>query len=388
MNQLFNKYLKNECTTEEINKLFRHFKEATDELTLRKLVADAFELVSDENIEVLSDQKVFEMYGNIHRQIHAGKKVRSLWRRIAVAASVMAFVSFGIYLFISRQSEKQSEALTHQNMLPGENKAVLTLADGRKIVLGDTKNGVIANEGITEIRKTDDGQLVYQVNSSKKDINMKYNEIAIPRGGEFMLILPDGTKVWLNSSSTLKYPAHFAGNERNVELTGEGYFEVTKNAVQPFIVKAGDTKVQVLGTHFNISAYRDDASVITTLLEGAVNVSGKGGDALLKPGQQSIYSNNKIQVSAAEVEEAVAWKNGYFRFNNEDIESIMKKVSRWYNVEVEYRGDVKGKKFWGTFSRTKSLSELLANLELTESIKFKIVPGDASGNGRRVIVMQ
>src|SRR5690606_17385312 len=123
------------------------------------------------NIEVLSDQKVFEMYGNIHRQIHVGRKGRSLWRRIAVAASVMAFVSFGIYLFISRQFEKRSEVLTHQDMLPGGNKAVLTLADGRKIVLGDTKNGIIANEGITEIRKTDDGQLVYQVNSSKKDIN-------------------------------------------------------------------------------------------------------------------------------------------------------------------------------------------------------------------------
>src|SRR5690606_16578014 len=136
---------------------------------------------------------------------------------------------------------------------------------------------------------------------------------------------------------------------------------------QPFIVRAGDTKVKVLGTHFNVSAYKDDTEITTTLLEGSVNVSGKTQNATLKPGEQSVYKNSGIKVATVDVEEAMAWKNGYFKFNNEDIESLMKKVSRWYNIDdVEYRGDVKGKKFWGTFSRKKDISELLANLELTE----------------------
>lgn len=390
LKELFNKYLINECTAEEISMLFGHFSEAKDEAMLKRLIADALDQTSyKEEEEPLSDQKVLDMYHNIQQQIKSGDKVYHLWRKIAVAASVLVFVSLGIYFFIaSEQPEKQPENLVSQEILSGDNKAVLTLADGSKIVLEDAGNGVIANEGVSEISKTSEGQLVYNTDRSAKDNNIKYNEIAIPRGGEYRIVLPDGTKVWLNSSSALKYPAQFIGKERSVELTGEGYFEVAKNAKQPFKVKVKDMEVQVLGTHFNVSAYQDDASIITTLLEGSVNISGKTGHAKLKPGEQSVYANNNIEVSAANTEEAIAWKNGYFRFNNEDIESIMKKVSRWYNVDIEYRGDVKGKTFWGTFSRTKSIAELLANLELTESIKFKIVPGDASGKGRRVIVMQ
>jgi len=390
MNQLFNKYLKNECTTAEINKLFRHFEEAKDEITLKKLIAKALEQEPyEKEKEALSDEKVTEMYNNIQQHINADERVYSLWRKIAITASVLVFMSFGIYFYIAKQQpEKQEVTQAYQDSLQGKNEAVLTLANGKKIILTDTENGVIANEGITNISKTEEGQLVYHVSQSRQESDIKYNEITIPNGGEYRLVLPDGTKVWLNASSTLRYPVYFAGKERNVELTGEGYFEVAKNAKQPFMVKAGEMKVQVLGTHFNVSAYHDDASVTTTLLEGSVNILSKTGTAVLKPGEQSIYSGSKITVATVNIEDAVAWKNGYFRFNNENIESIMKKVSRWYNVEVEYRGDVKGKKFWGTFSRTKSLSELLANLELTESIKFKIVPGDASGNGRRVIVMQ
>ncbi|MFD1628497.1 FecR family protein [Pseudopedobacter beijingensis] len=391
LKELFNKYLMDECTAEEIGLLFGHFSEAKDESMLKKLIADALDQIPyNGEEEILSDQKVLDMYQNIQRQIKEGNKVSHLWRKIAVAASVLVFMSLGIYLFLaSQQSVPQTENLVSQDVLSdGNNKAVLTLADGSKIILEDIENGVIANEGASEISKTSEGQLVYNTDRLAKDNNIKYNEIAVPRGGEYRIVLPDGTKVWLNSSSALKYPAQFIGQERSVELIGEGYFEVAKNTKQPFKVKVKDMEVQVLGTHFNVSAYQDDTSIITTLLEGSVNISGKTSHAKLKPGEQSVYANHNIEVSAANIEEAIAWKNGYFRFNNEDIESIMKKVSRWYDVEVEYRGDVKGKTFWGTFSRTKSISELLANLELTESIKFKIVPGDASGKGRRVIVMQ
>ncbi len=382
INQLFNKFLKNECSAEEVRALFEHFNEAKDEASLKQLVADAFDKITDqEGGEDLPEEKVVEMYSKIHQRINKPNRVYRFFPKLAIAASLLIFMSIGGYLFLEKKQSQQNDLTVSQSLSPGGSKAILTLANGKKVVLEEAGNGLIANEGSTEINKTGEGQLVYHVNSSNKSNDSKYNEITIPRGGEFKIVLPDGTKVWLNSSSSLKYPSRFTGNTRNVELIGEGYFEVAKNTEQPFIVKVRDMQVQVLGTQFNLSAYKDDDSVITTLLEGSVNVKGVKESSLLKPGEQSFYSGNSIKVAKADVEEAVAWKNGYFRFNNESIESIMKKVSRWYNVEVEYQGDVKDKKFWGTFSRNKNIAELLANLELTESIKFKI-------EGRRVTVMR
>jgi transmembrane sensor len=197
------------------------------------------------------------------------------------------------------------------------------------------------------------------------------------------VVLPDGTHVWLNSASSLSYPVEFAGNERRVKLTGEAYFEVAKNKDKPFYVNSNNVQVRVLGTHFNISAYNDDDELKATLLEGSVQVSKNNSQSLLKPGQQAVINNgaDMIRVSQANINEVMAWKNGYFIFNDDNIATILKKVSRWYDVDVEQRGNFEGQHFGGTFYRTKGIDELLKNLEKIGKVHFKIT-------GRRVTAME
>jgi transmembrane sensor len=222
--------------------------------------------------------------------------------------------------------------------------------------------------------------------NTKDDMPTKtvYNTIETPKGGQYRIDLPDGTMVWLNAGSSLRYPNRFAGQERKVALTGEAYFEVAKNKQMPFRVVSGKQVVEVLGTHFNINAYTDEASVKTTLLEGSVNVllQETHQSELLNPGQQAVvkYNGSSIVVQPVKVEEAVAWKNGYFMFVDADLESIMRQLARWYDVEVAYEGNLGSLKFGGMVSRSKSIAQTLRILELTGNVRFKVA-------GRRVTVM-
>ncbi|MGY0036944.1 FecR family protein [Pedobacter sp. NJ-S-72] len=206
-----------------------------------------------------------------------------------------------------------------------------------------------------------------------------------PKGGQYQLVLPDGTKVWLNAASSLRYPVAFQGNERKVELTGEAYFEVAKDKTRPFEVYSNNQVVQVLGTHFNINAYSNEPFVSTTLLEGSVKVTNSLTNAqkIIRPGQQSLISKDGqagIEVKNMDLDEAVAWKNGYFMFNEEELESILKKVSRWYNVDVQYeQEELKHQLFSGTLSKYSNVSQVLKKLEMLQSIHFKI-------EGRKIIV--
>jgi ferric-dicitrate binding protein FerR (iron transport regulator) len=266
---------------------------------------------------------------------------------------------------------------------PGSKKAILTLQDGSTILLDDSKNGVVANQGKTIISKSKDGQIVY--NSAQAapatEATEVYNVISTPRGGETQILLPDGTKVWLNAESSIKFPAVFCGNLRKVELSGEAYLEVAENKAVPFKVLVKGTEVEVLGTHFNINAYGDKPEVNTTLLQGSVRLRNRVSESMLKPGQSGIsYLNGKLTVKEVNVEDAVAWKNGYFVYRNEDIYSIMAKAARWYDVDVAYQGAMRGKEFYGRGQRYEHINELLRNLELTGEVHFKV-------EGRRVIVM-
>jgi transmembrane sensor len=259
------------------------------------------------------------------------------------------------------------------------------LADGKRIILTGAKNGTIAKDHNAIINKTADGQLVYQSDdketaSSKRPAE---NLLQTPRGGEYHLILADGTNVWLNAASSIRYPTAFTGNDRRVEVTGEAYFEVAHNAAKPFRVTSKGQTVEVLGTHFNINAYDDEPGIKTTLLEGSVKVSNKDQKAILKPGQQAIVQsiNNSIIIKNANTEEVVAWKNGYFLFDGEKIESIMRKVSRWYDVDVQYEQTMPDVAFGGSISRFENVSQLLEVLQRTGSVHFKI-------EGRRLTVMK
>lgn len=311
------------------------------------------------------------------------------WRRrlapALAAASVIVIISAGLYFFNTETKNVSLAQIASTEMIkPGGNNAVLTLSNGKRIVLNDAANGQLAKESGIVITKTADGQLVYTISGggvANQDQQL-VNTIETPKGGQYQVNLPDGTKVWLNAVSSLRFPAKFSGRERKVELSGEGYFEVAHNSQMPFKVKTAHQEVEVLGTHFNVNSYADDAETMTTLLEGAVRIlTENAGKAVLKPGQQSVLGKNKMVVETADIEAAVAWKNGEFRFNDEKLESIMHKVARWYNVEVIYQNEqLKTASFGGVITRFAKVSELLKMLELTKEVKFKI-------EGNTIVVM-
>ena len=299
--------------------------------------------------------------------------------RIAVAAAVLFMLSAGVWLYYNKTSSPAS--LYKNDVLAGGNKAYLTLSNGTRILLTGAPAGTLAKQSGIEITKTSDGQVVYTVTSQQKiGTSTEYNTIETPRGGQYQVRLPDGTNVWLNASSSLKFPASFAKlSDRSVDLNGEAYFEVYKDKLHPFIVKSKNQEIKVLGTHFNISNYADELEVKTTLLEGSVMINNS---FTLNPGEQSILKNGKINVYKVDPDEAIAWKKGYFQFTDESLESILLKVSRWYDVEVKFE-DEKAKKvtFSGTMSRYKTISGILDKLEKIGAGNFRI-------EGKTVTVMK
>lgn len=302
-----------------------------------------------------------------------------LWPRIAAAASVLLALSIGGYFILHKQKpENQISQNQIHDIAPGGNKATLTLSDGKQINLSDAHNGVIASQGLTSIKKTEDGRVVYSPVSSNDAKAIAYNTIATPRGGEYHLVMSDGTNVWLNASSSIRYPATFTGTTREVEITGEAYFEVAHNAAKPFHVLSNGQTVEVLGTHFNVNSYNDEPATKTTLLEGSVKVSDGSGGAIIKPGEQAILKDHAISVIKTDVDDAVAWKNGLTTFENADIYAVMRQVSRWYDVKVGFEGQIPRRHFTGAVSRTANLSEVLRILELSK-IHFKV-------NGKTITV--
>ncbi|WEK20564.1 MAG: DUF4974 domain-containing protein [Candidatus Pedobacter colombiensis] len=321
-------------------------------------------------------------------------KLYPLFRWVA-AAVILITLGIGSRLYFESSFHHTTNNPRYANDVPpGGNDAVLTLADGRKISLTDAAQGELINMTGVHIIKTADGQLVYTADASAagKENRITFNTITTPRGGQYQVNLPDGTKVWLNAASSLKFPTTFTDlKERKVELSGEAYFEVAKNKKQPFkVISSGADygraqETEVLGTHFNINAYDDEAETKTTLLEGSIRVSARENvnkkyDVILSPGQQAVLNEGKLKTINVDTEEAIAWKNGNFIFAYEGIESIMRKIARWYNVDIVYQGKITDNNFVGMVPRFKNVSEALTILELTNTVHFKI-------EGRRITVM-
>lgn len=304
-------------------------------------------------------------------------------RGIAAAAAVLLVVSAVIYFGRLEKGTDGNLAGQHE-IVPGSNKAVLTLANGKKINLNDAQNGVLAQQSGIKVSKASNGQIVYTITnqSAEHTISKKqFNTIETPNGGQYQLILPDGTKVWLNAASSLKYPVVFNGEERKVELIGEGYFEVSDRSGQVFKVLTPRGTIEVLGTHFNVNAYNDEPANRVALLEGSVKVSIGMNNTLMKPGEQTLISEKGIQlIKNANNETAIAWKDGYFKFDDENIQTIMRKIARWYNVDIQYEKGIPEYGFVGKVSRFNKVSEVLKVLELTGEIHFK-------AEGRRITVM-
>ena len=304
-----------------------------------------------------------------------GKKNVKRFPRYPIAAMLAIFILTGVYLQFKSKPVQFSKvtAKTDGKIVPGSNKAILTLADGTKINLTDAQSGSLAEQSGRQISKSKSGQLIYTVRAitNKSNAIAAMNTIETPRGGQYQVNLPDGTKVWLNAASSLSFPLTFAANERKVLLTGEAYFEVAKDKAKPFRVEVRDVNVEVLGTHFNVMAYKEDGEVRTTLLEGSVRLNHNDISALLKPGEQGYLSQSKFNVTPANVAMITAWKNGWFLFDNTDLYTLMGQISRWYDVDVIYEEGVKKEVFNGKIARKSELSKVLKILEIG-GVRFKI----------------
>jgi ferric-dicitrate binding protein FerR (iron transport regulator) len=315
----------------------------------------------------------------VHR-VHFLK--RAWWK---YAAAILMIFGIGTYLYINQQKEKPSVTQTNpvpvqNDVAPGGNRATLTLADGRKIELDNAQKGQIAKEENATINKTADGKIVYDPNE-KLGNKILFNTMSTPRGGQCQLTLPDGSQVWLNAESSITYPTAFNANERKVSITGEAYFEVAKDKKKPFRVDIGPATIEVLGTHFNMNTYKDEQTNKTTLLEGSVRIKTVHTSLTLRPGQQGQYNPRTNNLSLAvhpDVEQAVAWKNGVFNFNNVKLEEAMRQIARWYDVQVVYEKTIPATTFGGKMGRDLKLSQVLKLLG-EMGIQFRI-------EGKKLIV--
>jgi ferric-dicitrate binding protein FerR (iron transport regulator) len=312
----------------------------------------------------------------------------TLWtsvKKYAAAACILAAAAATFYLVKAPERTTAQavlkKAAVKSNIVQGRNAAILTLADGTVITLDSAKVGNLASQDNVAVFKTDDGQIAFDATrmtaQQKQSGQLNYYSLSTPRGGQYFVKLPDGTKVWLNAASSIRFLSEFSARERLVELSGEAYFEVEKDNKRPFIVKTALQEVQVLGTSFNINSYSDEPRTTTTLLNGSVRVALPGNSAgtLLKPGQQARLANtgdNVINVATVDPQQFVDWKDGYFKFSRDSIQSIMRKIARWYDVDVVYKGDITQEGFVGTIKRSEDISEVLQTLKLTGIINFKI----------------
>lgn len=316
-------------------------------------------------------------------------KVRPIWKRPSAVAAVILMIGASVLYFLLAERHNntghslvqivQAKKIENSDLAPGGNKAVLTLADGSKLLLDSAGNGLIGTQGNMTIRKLTNGQLTYagqDLATNTVNAGIQYNSISTPRGGQYSVTLSDGTRVWLDAASALRYPVAFTSGTREVVLEGEAYFEVAKNAAKPFIVHAGNSKVEVLGTHFNVNAYPDEKNIKTTLLQGKVKVLDAARPMVskyLSPGEQSsIDAKGNIKITdQVDLEQAVAWKNGYFQFSSTDLRSILRQLSRWYDADIVYASQ-ENPVFTGQLRKGLPVSKVFAMLSLTNEIHYKI----------------
>jgi transmembrane sensor len=373
---LFQRYLSGHCTVEETNLLLQIF-DLSDKEQLQEHVVKAFQTGEDSPPTAEEKDLMSAMFAGVQRSIATRENTHLVYKilRWSAAAVFLIFIGLGGILLWSR-GRHSSQDLTdsgHQlvvkepeKIVPGHSGATLRLSGGKTILLDSMANGVQLTQGKVQITKKN-GELIYQGGDDK----LAYNTISTDRGQEWHLILPDGTKVWLNAATTITFPTSFDKLPfRTIELQGEAYFEVAENKDKPFSVHTVAQEIKDIGTHFNVSCYGDDPSSKTTLLEGSVQINGQN---ILRPGQQAATGpEGKTVVSNADLEAAIAWKNGSFDFNDNDIHDIMRKVARWYNVDVVYRGMIPTEKLEGSISRFDDVSRLISIIQKTGLVQIAV----------------
>lgn len=371
------KYIEGISSKEEKVRLFKKV-ESLDKEALTNIL-DSLWNEPTHSKTVLSSEQTEAIIGEILRKVPAKSSKRPIvgqkWFLLA-AASVLLLFAMGGYFYHINRGDQQNTVYSHQvvnDLPPGTTKAVLTLADGSEIILNNAANGNLAKQGSTKILKRGK-QLVYK--NAGNETKVLYNTISTPRGGMYQLVLADGSNVILNSSSSIRFPTSFTGKERRVDITGEAYFEIAKNSSMPFIVNvAGKGEVTVIGTHFNVNAYPDEASINATLLEGSVRVRAinSNNSCVITPGEQAeLNTNGQISInSKPDIAVITGWKNGLFIFKSQNIGSILRQISRWYDIDVLYSGAISKETFSGIVSRNSNLLDVLKILQ-EGGVKFKI----------------
>ena len=397
---LLKAYIDNSITSIEMRELKARVSALKSDEDLNAIVDDLWNSLDDAPTATLDSELIYRRIVNDPRisTARAGARVKSglgnKLRRWAASVAALLLATAALFFYLNRadavSDKPHSKTHVAAMITPGSQKATLTLADGRIISLDEASTGDLVEQGGFRIVKTGDGKLNYEKLTEVTGAMAGYHTIQTPRGGEYQLVLPDGTNVWLNAASSLRYPVSFDDSMRIVELVGEAYFEVTRAEKRrhriPFVVKTAQQEVQVLGTHFNIKAYPEEPTTKTTLLEGRVRVAVVGGvlSEVLQPNEEAttVLNDGNLSISMVDPANAIAWKNGIFAFHNNTVAEMMNTISRWYDVEVEYEGGgvPADRTFGGTISKFESFEKLLRTIELTGTVKFRV-------EGRRVIVM-
>lgn len=395
---LLRKYLDDQLSPDELHRFRELAMQKENRAELDRLLAlwidGEFPFPQQEEIDI--DALYLELTRNKDIPVgvppSAAPRPRRLYFILSVAAAACVLLAAGLFLLLRPSSHpiplvSKVSVIKPAVITPASDKAILTLADGKRIVLDSAANGTLASQGRMQVIKLSGGQLAYSPSGKSADgehagsAPLLYNEIATPRGGFYQLILPDGSKVWLDAASSLRFPTAFAGNTRAVELTGEAYFDIAPNKDQPFMITTQGVTVQVLGTEFNLMAYSDEDAVRTTLVNGSVRVIRGNDLQQIRPGEQAAWlqGGKAWQVSKPDMQQVLAWKRLEFRFEGLSVDAIMRQIGRWYDVEIAYRGPTPSGEFNGVISRKKSVADLLTVLEQTDAVHFTL-------QGRKIIV--
>jgi len=373
--ELLQKYLAGNCTDLE-NELVENWY---------KQLIETGEWKWDEGekdlIQKMIEARIMKQVNSMPKKGVFYLKSRYQWWAAASVILLLGFCSYFLFFHQATKPIQVANVLNNNVKAPQSNKAIITLSNGQKVFLDSIGNGALAIQGNVKLVKLSSGKIAYQNNSGEVSTKMEYNTLSNPRGSNVInMVLADGTRVWLNAGSSLTYPVSFIGNERKVSVLGESYFEVAHDASKPFIVNNGVMDIQVLGTHFNVNAFRDDGNTIkVTLLQGSVKINNGSTSGILKPGQQAVVAKGIKVVNNVDIDLVMSWKNGYFQFDNASLENVLKEVSRWYDVDVVYEGKNQPRQFVGEIQRDLSLSEMLKILA-KNNVHYRI-------EGRRLIVL-
>lgn len=367
-------YFDKTATAAEVDELMEAVADSRHDEELKRLLTELWGQHEGHH-QPISKEKGNETLIAILQQGRVLKPVTGKKRWWPAAAAAALVLSIGSYYWMSNQLSTKENIAEQPNpyvIKPGGNKAVLTLADGSHIELDSSREGILTTQGSAVVVNNNSSILAYGANKSGTGEQI-YNILSTPRGGQYCLVLSDGTKVWLNANSSIRFPATFNGDTRSVSIKGEVYFEVAKNKAKPFLVTAKEATITVLGTHFNIMAYEDESVMTTTLLEGSVKVSKGDKFRILKPGIQALIPDDDatMKTEAVDVDEEMAWKNGWFNFNSWDIQRIMRQISRWYDIDVVYEGKMPTGHYSGIVSRENNISQVLQIMK-AGGVNFKI----------------